>query len=72
MHPFQQYGEAYSFEDMAESHPIPPPSLHGREGSSFPGLTAPDDMVNSESLVSVQPDESGVVIGYQVDEFTHT
>ena len=27
---------------------------------------------NSESVVGVKPDDSGVVIGYQVDEFNHT
>ena len=29
-------------------------------------------MVHSESLVSTKPCDSSVVIGYQVDEFTHT
>ena len=29
-------------------------------------------MVNSESLVGIKPGDSGVVIGYQVFEFTHT
>ena len=57
---------------MAESHPIPPPSLHGGEGSSFPGLVPSDDTVNSESVVGIKPGDSGVVIGYQVDECTHT
>ena len=55
-----------------QSHPIPPPSLHGREGSSFPGLVPSDDMVDSESVVGIKPGDSGVVIGYQVDEFAHT
>ena len=58
--------------DMAESHPIFPPSLHGGEGSSFPGLVPSSDMVDSESVVSIELGDSGVVIGYQVDEFTHT
>ena len=57
---------------MAESHLIPPPSLHGGEGSSFPGLVPSDDTVNSEFVVGITPAYSGVVIGYQVDEFTHT
>ena len=55
-----------------QNPPIPPPSLHGGEGSSFAGLVPPDDMVNSESVVSIKPGDSGVVIGYQVDEFNHT
>ena len=29
-------------------------------------------MVNSESMMNIKPGDSGVVIGYQVDEFTHT
>ena len=29
-------------------------------------------MVNSESVVGIKPGDSGVVIGYQVDEFTCT
>ena len=55
-----------------ESHLIPLPSLHDREGSSFPGLVPSDDMVNSESVMGLKPGDSSVVIGYQVNEFTHT
>ena len=29
-------------------------------------------MVNSESVVGIRPGDSGVLIGYQVDELTHT
>ena len=29
-------------------------------------------MVNSESAMGIKPGDSGVVTGYQVDEFTHT
>ena len=47
-----------------------PPSLHGGEGSSFPGLVPSNDKVNSESVVGIKPGDSGVVMGYQVDEFT--
>ena len=57
---------------MAESHPIPPPSLHYGERSYFPGLVPSDDTVNSESVMGIKPGDSGVMIGYQVDEFTHT
>ena len=66
------YGGAYSFGGLAESHPIPPPSLHVGEGASFPGLVISDNTVNSESVMGIKPGDSGVVIGYQVDEFTHT
>ena len=48
------------------------PSLHDREGSSFPGLVPSDDTVDSESVMGIKPGDSGVVIGYQVHEFTHT
>ena len=32
LHPFQTYGGAYSFGSSAESHPVPPPSLHNGRG----------------------------------------
>ena len=35
--PSHIYGGAYSFGAW-RSHPIPPPSLHGGEGSSLPGF----------------------------------
>ena len=50
--PFHQYGKAYSFGDLAKSHPIPQSSLHCGEGSSFPGSVPHDDKVNYESAVS--------------------
>ena len=58
----------------AES-PMPLPSLHSGEGFSFlgsvpPGSAAPDDTGNSKSVVWVKPGSSGVVIRFQVDEFT--
>ena len=55
-----------------ESHLIPLPSLHGREGSSFPGLVPSDDVGDSESVMGIKPGDSDLVIGYEVDEFTHT
>ena len=57
---------------LAESHPIPPPSLNGGEGCSIPSLVLSDDKVDSESVVGIKPGDSGMGIGYQVDEFTHT
>ena len=51
---------------------IPLPSIHDGEGSSFPGLVPSDDAVNSESVMSIKPGDSSVVIGYQVDEFICT
>ena len=55
-----------SFGDLPESHPIPLPSLHGGEESSFPGLFPSDDTVNSESVLDIKAGDSGVMIGYQV------
>ena len=69
--PSHLYDGAYSFGALAESHPIPPHSLHGGEGSSFPGLGLSDDTVNSESVMGIKPGDSSMVIGYQVDEFIH-
>ena len=60
--PSHLYGRAYSLEGSAESHPIPLPSLHDGEGSSFPGLVPSDDTVNSESVMGIKPGDSGVVI----------
>ena len=45
-----------------QSHRIPLPSLHGEEGSPFPGLVPSDDMIDSESLVGIKHGDSGVVI----------
>ena len=70
--PSHLYGGAYSFGGLAKSHLIPLPSLLGREGSSFPGLVPSNDTVDSESAMGIKPGDSGVVIWYQVDEFTHT
>ena len=70
--PSHLYGGAYSLGGSAESHPIPLPSLHDGEGSSFPGLVPSDDMVNSESVMGSKPGDSSVMIRYQVDEFNHT
>ena len=52
-----------------QSHLIPLTSLHGREGSSFPGWVPPNGTVNFKYVVGIKPGDSGVVIGYQVDEF---
>ena len=70
--PGHLYGGAYNLGGSLGSHPIPPPSLHDGEGSSFPGLVPSDDTVDSEPVMGIKPGDSGVVIGYQVDEFTHT
>ena len=68
----QPIGGVYGLGGSIESHPIPPPSLCDGEGSSFPGLVPSYDAVNSDSVMGVKPGDSGVVIGYQVDEFTCT
>ena len=53
-----------------KSH-IPPPSLHGGKGYSFPGLVPPNGTVITKLSVGIKPGDCGVIIGYQVDEFTH-
>ena len=68
----QLIGGVYSLGGSIESHLIPPPLLHAGEGSSFPGLVPSDDVVDPDSVMAVKPGDSGVVIGYQVDEFTRT
>ena len=42
------------------------------EGFSVPSLVPSDDTFDSESVVGIKPGHSGVVVGYQVDEFTVT
>ena len=68
----QPFGGVYSLGSSIESHLIPPPSLCDGEGSSFPGLVPSDDVVDSDSVMGIKPGDSGLVIGYQVGEFTHT
>ena len=68
----QPIGGVYGLGDSIDSHPIPLPLLCDGEGSSFPGLVPSDDVVNSASVMGVKPGDSGAVIGYHVDEFTHT
>ena len=55
-----------------QSCPILLPSFHGEEESSFPGLVLSNDAVDSESVVGMKPGDSGMVIGYQIVESTHT
>ena len=62
----------YSSGCLAESHPVPLPSLHGENGSSFPGCIISDDIVSSKSVMDAKLGDSGLVIRYQVDEFTCT
>ena len=58
----QPLGGVYSLGGSIESHPIPLPFLHDGEGSSFPGLVPSDDAVDSDSVTSIKPGDSGVVI----------
>ena len=44
-------GGVYSLGGSIESHPIPLPSLHDGEGSSFLGLVPSDDAVDSDSVM---------------------
>ena len=62
---------AYSFGSFAESpNPSAFPTWWGEV--FLPGLVLSNGTVDSESVVGIKPGDSGVVIGYQVDEFTHT
>ena len=47
------------------------PYMVGR-GLLFQVWFHPDDTVDSESAMGIKPGDSGMVIGYQVVEFTHT
>ena len=71
LQPFNQYGGAYSFGCSAESLQIPVPSLHGGEGSSPSHFVSSNNIVDSKSVFGAKPGNSGVEIGYQVDEFIH-
>ena len=62
---------AYSFACPRESHDHSAFPTWWR-GFFLPGLVPPNDMVDSESIVSMKPGDSGAVIGYQVNEFSHT
>ena len=70
--PFHQCNGAYSFGSLTESSNPLCLSLHGREGSSLSDYVPPDDTLNSKSIGGVKPGDFGVVIGYQVEEFTCT
>ena len=55
---------------LGDHHPIPLPLLYGRGFfSDFLFYPMP---VNSKSVVGIKQGNSGVVIGYQADAFTHT
>ena len=62
---------AQPFDHSGWSHLIPLPSIDGSE-ESFAGVLPSSDPVNSESVVGLKPGYSGIAIGYQVDNFTHT
>ena len=51
---------------------MPLPSLHAEEGSSLLGSVPPSVTVDSESMLDITLPDSGVVNGYQVDEFIDT
>ena len=68
----QPIGGVYGLGGLVESHLIPLPSLHDGKWSSFPGVVPSDDAVISDSVMGIKPGDSGVVIGYQVGEFTCT
>ena len=66
-----QCGWVYSFRAWP-CQLIPLPSIHGGEGSSFPGFIPPNEKVKSKLVIRVEPDDSGAIIEYQFDNFAHT
>ena len=71
LQPFNQYNGEYDFEGLGRElhNPSSFPTWHG--GVFFPDLISPYDIDDSESVVCIEPGNSGVVIGYQVGEFIH-
>ena len=55
--------------DRESLDPFAFPILWGQ--CSFPGSAPSCDIVNYKPLLGVKPGDSGVMIGYQVNEFTH-
>ena len=60
-----------TFGNSAElSDPCTFPIWQG--GVFFPGMIPPSGMVKFKCVVDIKPGDSSWVIGYQVDDFTHT
>ena len=55
---------------LQQFHEIPLPSVYGEDGPSLPGFVWHDDIVNSESVVGINPGDACVMTQYQVDEHT--
>ena len=62
----------YRSGGSAKSQLISSPSLHGGDGSPFSDSVTPNYTTDSKCVVGVKPGGSGVVMEYQVDEFTCT
>ena len=69
--PFNQYGRIIQLCTLSRVS-ILLTSLYGGVESSFLDLVPPNDAANSESVVAINPGDSGMLIGYHVNEFTHT
>ena len=63
---FHPYVGACSFGDMAGSYPIPLPSIHGWGRVFFSTSVPANNTVNSKSVLSVKPGDSGVVLGIRL------
>ena len=66
-----QYGRGIQLWRLSIELPNTSAFLHGGE-ASFQFSAPPDNTVNPKSMVGINSCDSVVVIGYQVDEFTHT
>ena len=64
--PLHQYGGAYSCGGSAESHLIPPPFVHGRNRSSFPGDIPLDVMSYFKSVRGIKFWCGGWVSGWWI------
>ena len=63
-----QYGGAYNFGSLGAGQLIPPHSQQVGEGSSRFCST----QWHSQYVVGIEPGNSGMIVDYHVDEFTHT
>ena len=59
-------------EGLLHNYLILFPALHGEEESYLTCLVPPDNTVDSESVLGAKPGDSGVVIEYQLNNFTCT
>ena len=67
-HPIYMVGYT-ALGGLGRESPNPSAFLTWWGGVFLTGLVPSDDAVDSESAIGIEPGDSGLVIGYQVDEF---